>query len=86
MSELKVDQSFVRELEQAGQDAIIVRSTIELAHSMGLEVVAEGVESEAALAILREMGCDHGQGYLFCKPLDAAAFEDWLRPRHAHAA
>ncbi len=79
LSELKIDQSFVRELEENGQDAIIVRSTIELAHSMGLEVVAEGVETEAALALLRQMGCDHGQGYLFCKPVDAATFEEWYR-------
>ncbi len=79
ISELKIDQSFVLELEQDGQDAIIVRSTIELAHSMGLEVVAEGVESETALELLRQMGCDHGQGYLFCKPVNAAAFEEWSR-------
>jgi diguanylate cyclase (GGDEF)-like protein len=83
ISELKIDQSFVRELEQDGQDAIIVRSTIELAHSMGLEVVAEGVETESALALLRQMGCDHGQGYLFCKPVNAAAFEDWYRSKQA---
>ncbi len=85
VSELKIDQSFVRELEQDGQDAIIVRSTIDLAHSMGLEVVAEGVESEGALALLREMGCDQGQGYLFCKPVDALTFEDWFRKQQAVA-
>jgi diguanylate cyclase (GGDEF)-like protein len=79
VSELKIDQSFVRELEQNGQDAIIVRSTIDMAHSMGLEVVAEGVETDAALALLREMGCDQGQGYLFCKPVDALSFEEWYR-------
>ena len=79
VSELKIDQSFVRELEHQGQDLIIVRSTIELAHSMGLEVVAEGIETAAALALLLQLGCDQGQGYYFCKPLDAPAFEEWLR-------
>jgi diguanylate cyclase (GGDEF)-like protein len=81
VSELKIDQSFVRELEQEGQDAIIVRSTIDMAHSMGMEVVAEGVESEAALTLLREMDCDQVQGYLFCKPVDALHFEEWYRKR-----
>lgn len=77
--------AFVRELEQDGQDAIIVRSTIDMAHSMGLEVVAEGVESARALALLREMDCDQGQGYLFCKPVDALTFEDWFRNQQAVA-
>ena len=52
---------------------------------MGLEVVAEGIESEAALALLREMGCDQGQGFFFCKPVDAHSFEEWYRKQQAVA-
>ena len=77
---LKVDQSFVRGLDKQFSNAIMVRTIIQLAHSLDLEVVAEGVEEERHLAYLRELGCDQLQGYLFDKPLDADAFySKWLR-------
>ena len=66
---LKIDRSFVRDMLHDDQDAIIVRSTIGLAHSLGLQVVAEGVEDTATLARLREYGCDEAQGYVLSKPM-----------------
>jgi EAL domain-containing protein (putative c-di-GMP-specific phosphodiesterase class I) len=59
-------------------DHTIVRSTIELAHNLGLKVVAEGVESESCLAALRALGCDMAQGYFFSPALRRVKFEAWL--------
>lgn len=81
VSELKIDKSFVLELSADSEDATIVRSTIDLAHSMGLTVVAEGVETAAGWALLRDYGCDVAQGYLISKPLPAHAFLQWLHER-----
>ena len=53
--------------------SLIIRTIVALGHDLGLEVVAEGIETPAQLAELREMGCDHGQGYLFSRPVDAVA-------------
>ena len=55
-----------------------MKSTIDLAHSMGLKVVAEGIETAAGWEALKRFGCETGQGYLISKPLDPAAFETWL--------
>ncbi|HKX91881.1 MAG TPA: EAL domain-containing protein [Sphingomicrobium sp.] len=65
--ELKIDRSFVTAVARNEGDAIMVRSTINLAHELGLEVVAEGVEDEATIAVLRDLGCDYVQGYLIGK-------------------
>lgn len=72
---LKIDRSFVRDMLIDEQDAIIVRSTIGLAHSLGLQVVAEGVEDVHTLAALREFGCDLAQGYVLSKPIPAEQAE-----------
>jgi diguanylate cyclase (GGDEF)-like protein len=77
--ELKIDKSFVQGLARDVNDAIIVRSTIELGHNMGLTVVAEGVEDEATLERLGALGCDMVQGYLLSRPLAAADAERWVR-------
>jgi diguanylate cyclase (GGDEF)-like protein len=80
VDELKIDKSFVRHLQATtGDDAVIVRSTIELGHNMGLVVVAEGVETVASWDVLRSFGCDLAQGYLLSRPLPAAEFAEWVR-------
>jgi EAL domain-containing protein (putative c-di-GMP-specific phosphodiesterase class I) len=68
VDEIKIDRSFVMHLRAAGDDAIIVRSTIELAHNLGLRVVAEGVEDEAVAKLLIEYRCDAAQGHHFARP------------------
>ncbi len=71
LSELKIDRSFVQNAHCDRNDALLVRSTIELAHELGLSVVAEGVEDAECLEFLREVGCDYAQGYLIGKPMSA---------------
>ena len=68
--ELKIDKAFVMSLDESAKDALLVKSTIDLAHSLGMTVTAEGVETQTALALLRGMGCDTAQGYLIARPLD----------------
>ena len=79
LHEIKIDKSFVQRMARDASDAIIVRSTIDLAHNMGLNVVAEGVEDEVTLERLRSMGCDLAQGYHLSKPLMAADVVTWIR-------
>ncbi len=78
VSELKLDRSFTAELVSDGRTEAIVASTVELAHRLGLRVVAEGVEDESTLARLAALGCDESQGFLHARPLPAAALEAWL--------
>ncbi|WP_440063715.1 EAL domain-containing protein [Pseudomonas syringae] len=78
VQELKIDQSFVRNLDETSEDAVIVRSTIEMSHNLGLKVVAEGVEYQHSLDLLRRWHCDTAQGYLISRPLTASAFEAWI--------
>ena len=85
VQELKIDQSFIRELDEASEDAVIVRSTIDMSHSLGLKVVAEGVEYERSLSLLQHWQCDTAQGYLISRPLAAQAFESWLGQYHEAA-
>jgi EAL domain-containing protein (putative c-di-GMP-specific phosphodiesterase class I) len=66
---LKIDKSFVRGLGEDVEDTTIVRMVVELAHTLGMEVIAEGVETEEQAALLAEMGCDKAQGYHFSRPL-----------------
>ncbi|PID54311.1 MAG: hypothetical protein CSB46_03270 [Micrococcales bacterium] len=73
VDELKLDRSFVSTVDRVSADAILVRSTIKLAHALGLTVVAEGVENEAVAGELRVMRCDHLQGNLFGRPMSAEA-------------
>ncbi|NVZ84206.1 EAL domain-containing protein [Pseudomonas yamanorum] len=79
VQELKIDQSFVRNLDSTSGDGVIVRSTIEMSHNLGLKVVAEGVEFEPSLKLLKLWKCDTAQGYLISRPLNAMAFEMWMR-------
>jgi EAL domain-containing protein (putative c-di-GMP-specific phosphodiesterase class I) len=71
VNELKIDRSFVMAMEQDADDAKIVRSTIDLAHNLGLTVVAEGVENVSVLRLLAELNCDQAQGYHMSRPLPA---------------
>jgi diguanylate cyclase len=79
VDELKIDRSFVQHMATDGADAIIVRSTVDLAHSFGLRVVAEGVEDEATLHLLTALQCDLVQGYYLSRPVPAQNLERWLR-------
>jgi len=77
VDELKIDKSFVLSMETDLDDAKIVRSTIDLAHNLGLTVVAEGVENAKAWDMLRELNCDEAQGYHMGKPMPASDFSRW---------
>ena len=79
VDELKIDRSFVMQMTRDSDDAKIVRSTIDLAHNLGLAVVAEGVESGSSWRMLRSLGCDQAQGYLIGRPMPAAEFAGWAR-------
>ena len=78
VDEVKIDKSFVMDMLNNADSAAIVRSTIDLAHDLGLRVVAEGVESDAILERLIEQGCDVAQGYFFSKPLPPEQFRSWF--------
>jgi diguanylate cyclase (GGDEF)-like protein/PAS domain S-box-containing protein len=86
VDELKVDRSFVTSLEASSDDAIIVRSTIELAHNLGLTVVAEGVEDEGVRELLVGYGCDAAQGYLFGRAVPPAELTEWLSVKPSRVA
>ncbi len=81
VSELKIDRSFVARLSEDSEDAEIVRCTVELAHSLGLVVVAEGVEDDETWERLRDLGCDAVQGWLVAAAMPAAEATAWLRAR-----
>ena len=81
VEKIKIDQSFVRELVSEQDDRSIVESTIQLAHRLQLEVVAEGVESAETHDLLGQMGCDYAQGYYISKPMDADQLPRWLEQR-----
>src|ERR1700722_6762612 len=79
INELKLDRSIVRPIINSTSFRTIVRTTIDLAHQLGVKGVAEGVESAAILSELRALGCDIGQGFYLGRPMPAAAFSEWIR-------
>lgn len=79
LSELKIDQSFVRDIMTDPADRKIVKALVDLAHTFGLQALAEGVENAAVLKELAALGCDRAQGYHFAKALDPRQFADWFR-------
>jgi EAL domain-containing protein (putative c-di-GMP-specific phosphodiesterase class I) len=85
-SELKIDKSFVQSIVTDRRNAIMVRSTVALAHELGMKVVAEGIEEASCLELLREMGCDTAQGYHIARPMPAEALVDLVRERARMAA
>lgn len=84
--ELKIDKLFVTQLTSSNRDPLIVRSTIDLAHALDMEVVAEGVETHAALALLTVMGCDMVQGFLISRPVPLEALMTFLDDEGHHSA
>jgi EAL domain-containing protein (putative c-di-GMP-specific phosphodiesterase class I) len=80
-SELKIDQVFVRRMDTDKDCRTIVEISILLAHKMGMNVIAEGIENETVWNILRDLGCDEGQGYWMGKPLSAEEIPLWLSKR-----
>ena len=86
IDELKIDKTFVTEMPSKKKDGLIVRSTIDLAHALGLVAVAEGVEEAAAWEMLVAQGCDLAQGFHLCRPLPAADVVGWYQARSQKAA
>ena len=78
LDEIKIDRSFVLGVERSDERRAVVEFVITLGHKLGLTVVAEGIETEVSATLLTSMGCDEGQGYLFCHPLPAEDFAHWL--------
>ena len=78
MDQLKIDRSFVSDLPKSSNAASIVRAIVSMGHSLGLRVVAEGVETSAQAQFLASICCEHAQGYWYSKPLPAAQFAQWL--------
>ena len=79
VAKIKIDKSFVKDMASNHNDAVIVRSTVELGHNLGLKVVAEGVEDQAAWDKLKGLGCDSAQGYYMSRPLPSVEFLAWLQ-------
>lgn len=77
VEKLKIDQSFVRDIETDQEDRLIVKATIELAHTLGIKVIAEGVETAEGYELLRKMKCDYVQGYYISRPIEADQISDW---------
>jgi len=79
IDELKLDKCFILKLDESQKDQFIVKSSITLGHQLGFSVVAEGVETLDSLNLLKEMKCDHAQGYYLSRPLKADLLEEWLK-------
>src|SRR5690606_5059673 len=79
VEELKIDRAFVTNLPADTDDVAIVSASLNLAHNLGLQVIAEGVETQAALAWLSENGCEQAQGFLISKPMPAEEFATWVK-------
>jgi diguanylate cyclase len=80
---LKIDRTFVLQMSTSKEAHSVVASVISMAHNLGLRVVAEGVENEQDVAMLRALGCDEVQGYLYAKPMPAEQYAAWVKERSA---
>jgi len=81
IDEIKIDRSFVMTMAEEPSNALIVRSLVDLGHSLGLTLVAEGVETEGVLQVLAALGCDVAQGYHLSHPIPVAALDTWCADR-----
>lgn len=75
---LKIDRTFISQMLESSQDEVIVNSTIQLAHNLGMNVTAEGIENGLLLEELAKLGCDHGQGFFICRPMPLADLKSWV--------
>ena len=75
---VKIDRSFVSQADVSHHHRVLVQATVMVANSLGMSTVAEGIETPAQAAVVRELGCDKGQGYLFSRPLPAGELGAWL--------
>jgi EAL domain-containing protein (putative c-di-GMP-specific phosphodiesterase class I) len=80
---LKIDRAFVKDLDEASFEASIAGVIVQLGHKLGVEVIAEGVETPEQAALLRRMGCQEAQGYLFARPMPLPDLLDWIRQHQA---
>ncbi len=78
LAELKIDKSFVMDMENNPDDIMIVHTTIEMGHNLGMEIVAEGVEDAGCWSLLRDLGCDIAQGYYFARPMPEEDLDKWI--------
>jgi diguanylate cyclase (GGDEF)-like protein len=83
LDEIKIDRSLIRNMLESPRDRAIVKSAIDLGRSLGLQVVAEGVEDAATLALLGDLGCPFAQGYYISRPIDAEALREWWQEQSA---
>ena len=86
VTNIKIDKSFVMSMLTRDQDAVIVRSTIDLAHNLGLKITAEGIEDQETHDILEILGCDYAQGYHLAKPMNNTAYINWLKQYNSQLA
>ena len=80
---VKIDRSFTSQVDTSLHHRVLVQATVMVARSLGMNTVVEGVETDAQAALVRQLGCDKGQGYLFSRPLEAQALSAWLQPTAA---
>ena len=78
---VKIDRSFVMEAERSDYHRALIEATVRVARTLRMATVAEGIETTAQAALISALGCDRGQGYLYCRPLEPAALTDWLAAR-----
>lgn len=84
LSKLKIDKSFIMDMIDDDNDAMIVRSTIDLAHNLGMKVIAEGIEEKEMLELLKILGCEHGQGYYISRPKSEDDLKQWIMDKSSN--
>ena len=83
---VKIDRSFVAHADTSSHHRVLIDATVRVANSLGMDTVAEGIETEAQASVVRQLGCDKGQGYLYSKPLEATELTNWLTREQTQTA